>query len=59
MSGYDERVEFYIKLVAVNCIKAHIKAKTVKVFPEYDVEVDKYLKLGKQKWIDENIGCWV
>jgi hypothetical protein len=59
MSGYEERIEYYIKLVAVNCIKAHMKAKTVKVFPEYDTEVEMYIALGKQRWIEENVGIWV
>ncbi len=53
-----ERIDYYIKLVAVNRIKGYIKSKSLKVFPEYDDEVDKYLILGRQKWIEENIGVW-
>lgn len=56
---YEERIDFYIRLIAVNKIKANVRAKFVKVFPEYDAEVDKYLVLGKQRWIDENVGVWV
>lgn len=58
MSQYEERIDYYIKLVAINKIKANLKARVFKIFPEYDNEVDKYISLGKQKWIEENIGMW-
>jgi len=56
---FDERINFYLKIVAANRLKAFIKAKFVKVFPEYDNEVDKYLSLGKLKWEEEEYGIWV
>ena len=44
----DERIAFYIKKAAINKINAYIKCKFVKVFPEYDKEVDEYLKRAKK-----------
>lgn len=56
---FDERINFYLKIVAANRLKAFIKAKFVKVFPEYDEEVDKYIALGRKKWEEEEYGVWV
>jgi len=40
---YDDEIDKYIQLVAVNRIKAYIKSRFVKIFPEYDEEVNKIL----------------
>jgi hypothetical protein len=44
----DERIDAYIKKAAVNRINAYIKCRFVKVFPEYDNEVDEYLRRVKK-----------
>jgi len=59
ISYSDERIDYYIKVVAANKIKAVIKSRTVKVFPEYDEEVDKYLLIAKERYIEEFVGVWV
>lgn len=59
MCEFDERIHFYIKVVAINKIKALIKTKFVKVFPEYNNEVEFYLTKAKQRYIEEVIGVWV
>jgi len=46
---YEDRIDYYIKVVACNKIKALIKRRINKIFPEYENEVDKYIELGKQK----------
>lgn len=45
----DDRIDLYIKLAAINRIKAYIKCRYKKVFNEYDIEVDKYLMMAKIK----------
>jgi len=45
----DERIDLYIKLAAINKIKAYIKCKFNKIFKEYDEEVDRYLLMVKMK----------
>ena len=59
MSETEERIDHYLKIVAINKIKAVIKAKLVKVFPEYDEEVDDYLRIAKERYIEEFVGVWV
>lgn len=59
MCEFEERIHYYIKIVAVNKIKALIKTKFVKVFTEYDKEVEDYLNIAKQRYIEEFIGVWV
>jgi hypothetical protein len=44
----EERIDVYIKTAAINKINAYIRCKFVKVFPEYDKEVDEYLKRVKK-----------
>ena len=45
----DERIDLYIKLAAINKIKAYIKCKYNKIFKEYDEEDDRYLLMAKIK----------
>lgn len=45
----EERIDLYIKLAAINRIKAYIKCKFNKIFKEYDEEVDRYLLMVKIK----------
>lgn len=59
MSELEERIEHYLKIVAINKIKAVIKAKFIKIFPEYDKEVEDYLKIAKERYIEEFVGIWV
>jgi hypothetical protein len=59
MSETEERIDHYLKIVAINKIKAVIKTKLVKVFPEYDEEVDDYLRIAKERYIEEFVGVWV
>lgn len=59
MSESEERIDHYLKIVAINKIKAVVKAKFIKVFPEYDNEVEDYLKKAKERYIEEFIGVWV
>ena len=59
MSETEERINHYLKIVAINKIKAVIKTKLVKVFPEYDNEVDFYLTIAKERYIEEFVGVWV
>jgi hypothetical protein len=59
MSESEERIDHYLKIVAINKIKAVIKTKLVKVFPEYDEEVDDYLRIAKERYIEEFVGVWV
>jgi hypothetical protein len=59
MSETEERINHYLKIVAINKIKAVIKTKLVKVFPEYDSEVDFYLTIAKERYIEEFVGVWV
>ena len=59
MSESEERIDHYLKIVAINKIKAVIKTKLVKVFPEYDEEVDDYIRIAKERYIEEFVGVWV
>jgi len=59
MNETEERIDHYLKIVAINKIKAVIKAKLVKVFPEYDEEAENYLKIAKERYIEEFVGVWV
>jgi len=45
----EERVDLYIKIAAINRIKAYVKCRNRKVFNEYDAEVDKYLMMARIK----------
>ncbi len=40
---YEEEINKYLRIVAINRIKAYVKARFIKVFPEYDDEVDRIL----------------
>jgi hypothetical protein len=42
-------IDYYINLSAINRIKAYIKCRYRKVFPEYEAEVDRYLLMVKLK----------
>jgi|688.fasta_scaffold281678_3 hypothetical protein len=42
-------IDFYIKKIAINKIKAYVKYRCRKVFPEYEKEVDRFLMLAKIK----------
>ena len=59
MSESEERIDHYLKIVAINKIKAVVKAKFIKVFPEYDEEAENYLKIAKERYIEEFVGVWV
>ena len=43
-------VDYYIKLSAANKIKAYVRYKCRKIFPEYDREIDLLLMTKKIKF---------
>ena len=49
MEEIEYRINLYIKVAAINRIKAYIKCKYRKVFSEYEAEVDRYLMMVKKK----------
>lgn len=59
MNESEDRIDYYHKIVSANKIKAMIKCKFVKIFPEYDEEVEIYLKKAKDRYIEEFVGVWV
>ncbi len=49
MDEIENRINLYIRVAAINRIKGYVKCKFRKIFSEYDMEVDRYLMIVKNK----------
>lgn len=46
----EDRINYYIEIVAINKIKAFIKCKRdMKKFRKYDNEIDNYIRIAKKR----------
>ncbi len=62
-NSLDNRLRVVFQTVAANRLKAYVKQKTVKVFPEYEDEVQKAIRIAAANTIKariiRGIAIWV